>query len=163
MKPFSLSDRDDVTAVIQEGVFRGVVKAAAVYAAIAFLVWMIATLAGCSSSTGPKVIGVDPTVLITNQMPADTVFFTWRDGQGVVGADTVLAGRQVCAKFTARPDSAYFQVVAHYHANDGNMYVTTTTAPWFNPSVTDGWTIEVRLIGASADVVSKNTSPILPC
>lgn len=124
---------------------------------------LLALLAACTKSPTGSTGGVDPTVLITNQMPADTVFFTWRDGNGVVGADTITHGRAACEKFTARPDSAYFQVVAHYRAGDGNTYVTTATAPWFNPSATDGWTVDVRVIGASADIVSRNTSPNLPC
>ncbi len=56
MKPFNLSDRDDVTAIIQEGVFRGVVKAAAVYAAIAFVLYLVVSLAGCGgNSTQPSI------------------------------------------------------------------------------------------------------------
>lgn len=119
-------------------------------------------LASCSKdSTG--LTGTDPTVLITNQMPADTVFFTWRDGQGIVGTDTVLANHTFCAKFVARPDSAYFQVVVNYHAPNLNTYVSTLTADWFNPLETDGWTVDVTLSGGGANIVNRSTSPNLPC
>lgn len=99
---------------------------------------LLLLLAACSkNSTGPS--GVDPTVLIANGLSVDSVFFTWRDGQGVVGADTVLPGRTVCAAFTARPDSAYFQGVASYLGQ-----TTTYTAPWFNPADHPAYTMTVQ-------------------
>lgn len=106
-------------------------------AALALLVLLVA----CSKSpAGP--MGVDPTVLITNQLMQDTVFFTWRDGLGVSGADTILPGRTACEKFFARPDSAYFGLTARDQQN-GNA-LGTYSAPWFNPDTTVEWTITVR-------------------
>lgn len=99
-------------------------------------------LAACSKSpAGPA--GIDPTVLITNQLTVDTVFFTWRDGQGIVGSVVVPPGHEVCAKFLAQPDSAYFEAIAAWTPGYPQPAVSTYTAPWFNPSDHPAFTMTV--------------------
>jgi len=93
-------------------------------------------LAGCANSTGPQALGNDPSVLITNTAGA-TLFFTWQDGQGVIGGDTIPSGIvDRCIRFLARPDSAYFHV-----AVTSDKGTSTITAPWFNPSARPAWTV----------------------
>lgn len=118
---------------------------------------LLVFLAACSGSTGPK--GLDPTVLITNQLATDTVFFTWRDGQGIAGSVVVLPGAQSCTRFTAQADSAYFEAHASYL---GAM--TTYTQPWFDPLGRPAWTMRVSHTGAggSPDIVVMD-SPTEPC
>lgn len=114
-------------------------------------------LVACSkSSTGPA--GIDPTVLITNQLSVDTLFFTWRDGQGVVGTDTVPPGTVHCAKFLAQPDSAYFQAEASYLGAK-----TIYTQPWFDPLTRSGWTMLIVHTSGSPDINVTDVSPTLPC
>lgn len=102
--------------------------------------------------------GVDPTVLITNQLSTDTVFFTWRDGQGVLGADTVLPGRVSCTRFLARADSAYFRAEASYLGAK-----TIYTQPWFDPVSRSAWTMRVVHTSGSPDINVTDVSPTLPC
>lgn len=120
---------------------------------------LLVLLAACSKdSSGPgSTNGHDPTVLITNngRVGIDTIFFMWRDGQGIAGADTVPPGTQRCARFVAQADSAYFEATisgstAHY------------TQPWFDPSARSAWTMEV----ASAwgyQILVTDVSPTEPC
>src|SRR4029077_3822787 len=98
----------------------------------------VVLLAACSNATGPQ--GLDPTVLITNQAVSDTLFFTWRDGQGIVGSATVLPGVQSCTKFTARADSAYFQANT---MNNQYGVAATYLQPWFDPATRPAWTMQV--------------------
>lgn len=114
-------------------------------------------LAACSrDSTGTT--GIDPTVQITNQLATDTLFFTWRDGQGVVGTATVLPGTVSCTRFIARPDSAYFVATARYQGA-----LTTYTQPWFDPSARNAWTMRVLHTSGSPDINVTDVSPTLPC
>ena len=94
-------------------------------------------LAACSSTTAPSG-GADPTVLITNRS-AGTIVFTWHDGQGIVGGDSIpsgMVGR--CERFTARPDSAYFAAVV----SDGHG-TSTYQQPWFDSTSRPSWTMTV--------------------
>jgi hypothetical protein len=104
-------------------------------------------LAACShSATGPTPpSGADPTLLITNLNMAtpDTVYFTWRDGQGITGSVTVLPGAQSCTMFTAQVDSAYFHAVAYFTSSySGARDSATYTAGWFNPTARPAWTMD---------------------
>ena len=103
-------------------------------------------LAACSSgATGPQ--GIDPTVLITNQTAADTLYFTWRDGQGITGTATVLPGGSSCTRFLAQADSAYFDA----HATNTQFNTTATyTQPWFDPTARPAWTMLVTDQGAAS-------------
>lgn len=118
-------------------------------------------LAACGKdSSGPGGL-VDPTVQVTNQLANDTVFFTWRDGQGIVGTDMVLPGQTSCEKFVARPDSAYWNLSARDQQN-GNA-LGTLTAPWFSPDTLVSWTVIVRhATSGSPDFLSQEVST-LPC
>ncbi|HLZ46577.1 MAG TPA: hypothetical protein VKQ05_12960 [Gemmatimonadales bacterium] len=118
---------------------------------------LLAVLAACSNSTGPA--NHDPSVLITNNTdwPVD---FAWRDGQGVAGADTVPGRTERCERFTARPDSAYFEVDAT-NPNNGNPLTAVYTAPWFHPDSFPAWHAIVIPTGSSPDV---NLAPTqTPC
>jgi hypothetical protein len=116
-------------------------------------------LAACHSTSGPTgPQGLDPTVLITNQLP-DTVYFTWRDGQGITGNVNVAPGASSCTRFVARADSAYFEAHATSGGGEG-----TLTAPWFDPAARPGWTITARALqGNPVDFLIIDTSPNLPC
>jgi hypothetical protein len=96
----------------------------------------------CShSATGPKA--GDPTVLVTNEVANSPLYFTWRDGQGVVGADTIPGGTiGRCERFTARADSAYFHDSISDAASASGNY-STYTAPWFDPAARPAFTMVV--------------------
>src|SRR5690349_4709186 len=118
---------------------------------------LLLLLVACSKdSSGPA--GIDPTVLITNQLAVDTVFFTWRDGQGVVGADTILPGTTSCTRFLARADSAYFQATASFQGA-----ATLYTQPWFDPGSRSAWTMMVVHTNGSPDINVTDVSPRQPC
>lgn len=121
---------------------------------------LLFSLAACGGATDPQ--GLDPTVLIQNFAPTfdprtgvvDTLYFTWRDGQGITGSVAVPPGQQVCTRFTARADSAYFE--AHIAFNH-----STITAPWFDPTTRSAWTMLVTPdIGG---ILLTDVSPNLPC
>ena len=99
------------------------------------VVYVLLVVAGCGNSGGPD--GVDPVVWIDNQS-SQPVLFEWRDGQSVIGRDTVFAHTRACENFFARPDSAYF-----YAAMLGAPRTDNYTQPWFDPSARHGWTMEV--------------------
>lgn len=120
------------------------------------LVGLTLLLAACggAGSTGPQ--GLDPTVLITNNAPAgDTLFFTWRDGQGIAGAVKVPPGTTSCTKFLAQADSAYFEA----HILVGHS-AGTYTQPWFDPLGRPAWTMVVDLGGG---INVTDVSPTEPC
>lgn len=127
--------------------------------------WLVVlVLAACGgASTGPAA-GLDPTVLITNGTTTDTLFFTWRDGQGITGAVTVLPGGTSCTKFLAQADSAYFDALARHVA-----YPTpyTYTQPWFNPATRPAWTMHYDPTGQSGPptggILVADVSPVEPC
>lgn len=96
----------------------------------------VLVLAACRSSTEPAG---DPSILVTNDLPASWVYVNWKDGQGIVGKDSVAARTTKCVRFTAQPDSAYWEAVA-----TENGYTTTVRSPsWFNPSDRPAWTLGV--------------------
>ena len=126
---------------------------------IGLLLLVLGIWACGSSPSGPA--GKDPTVLIINELRDDSVFFTWRDGQGVVGSDVVLPGQTACEKFLARADSAYFHIEARDQQNGGAF--GTLTAPWFDPAGRPAWTITVRhASNGSPDILDREVSPA-PC
>jgi len=106
------------------------------------LLTVLLAIAACSKSPAGPGGGLDPTVQIQNQLAVDTVFFTWRDGQGVEGTDMVLPGHTACEKFLARPDSAYWHLEARDQQNANAL--GTYTAPWFNPDTLVSWSMTVR-------------------
>jgi hypothetical protein len=109
-------------------------------------------LAACSSgSTGPGR-GLDPTVLITNQAP-DTLYFTWRDGQGITGAIAVPPSSASCTRFLAQADSAYFE--AH-------TIRSTYTQPWFDPATHPAWTMELTT-NTGYNILVTDVGPTEPC
>jgi hypothetical protein len=118
---------------------------------------LIVMFAACSSATGPG--GLDPTVLVTNPSSADTVFFTWRDGQGVVAVDTILGPTTRCEHFTARPDSAAFELLARHWYSTGPA-VSWSGALWFNPADHPAWT---ALYEIASGILVKDVSPAVPC
>lgn len=122
---------------------------------------VLATLAllvswACSSSpAAPK--GLDPTVFITNTLAApDTLFFTWRDGQGVTGSVAVPPGGTSCTRFLAQADSAYFE--AHWSDSTSHEFATYVQ-PWFDPSTHPAWTMTT----GHAYILVTDVSPTEPC
>jgi hypothetical protein len=111
-------------------------------------------LAACGGATNP---GIDPTILITNETTWP-LYFEWRDGQNVLGADTIVGGvRNYCVRFFARADSAYF----YAEITDPDHTVPATSwymQPWFDPTERHAWTmlIEPRLNG-SPNIVVRDT------
>jgi hypothetical protein len=151
-EPFTDAERRQA-AIIASGVWRGLAK----WSLLVGAVWLFVLLAACSGgATGPK--GIDPTVLITNQLP-DTVYFTWRDGQGIVGNVSVAPGASSCTRFLAQADSAYFEA----HATSGGGQATYTQ-PWFDPATRNGWTMKA-FVGQNnpVDFLVVDTSPNEPC
>ncbi len=120
---------------------------------------LLALLAACKDATG---LGIDPTVRITNQLPWP-VYFEWRDGQGVVGADTILANGRACERFFARADSAYFYIEASDLSNPSAPNTSTYTQPWFDPSTRHAWTATVTTGAGSPDVAVTQDSTVRAC
>lgn len=115
------------------------------------LVLPLILLAACSGATGPARL--DPTVLITNHAQQDTLYFTWRDGQGIAGSVAVLPGQQSCTRFLAQADSAYFE--AHTPLN-----ASAYTQAWFDPATRPAWTMVVQTNGG---IAVTDVSPTEPC
>lgn len=112
-------------------------------------------IAACGDSSGPQ--GIDPTVRINNTT-AWPVYFEWRDGQGVVGGDTVLANTRACERFFARADSAYFYMEATNPNPGGTPATATYTQPWFDPSARHAWAVTVLPgSGGSPDIQTADT------
>jgi hypothetical protein len=114
----------------------------------ASLVLLILALAACGSSTEPNKAG-DPSLLITNNMPADYVFVTWQDGNAIIGRDSVAPHTaNQCVRFTAQPDSAKWLIVIM----DSQLGVSpdratsTLGGAWFNPADRPAWDVEVNPI-----------------
>lgn len=95
-------------------------------------------LCACGGSTNP---GTDPIVYVVNQS-RQPVYFEWRDGQGVIGQDTISAGARACESFLARADSAYF-----YAKMLAGPMTDAYTQPWFDPSARHAWTMTVSDAG----------------
>jgi hypothetical protein len=123
-----------------------------------FALSLVILLAACSGATGPK--GLDPTVLITNSA-SDTLFFTWRDGQGIAGSVNVAPGAQSCTRFTAQADSAYFE--AHASGGGGPLGGPTSyTQGWFDPATRPAWTMN-RNADTGYNIQVVDVSPTEPC
>jgi hypothetical protein len=93
------------------------------------------SIVACGGSTEPNA--GDPSILVTNDLPASWVYVNWKDGQGIVGRDSVAARTAKCVRFTAQPDSAYWEAYA-----TENGYTNTVRSPaWFNPADRPAWTL----------------------
>jgi hypothetical protein len=99
----------------------------------------LAFVIACGSSTEPALAG-DPSILVTNDLPSSWVYVNWKDGQGVLGRDSVAARATKCVRFLAQPDSAYWDATA-----SENGYTTVVRSPsWFNPSDRPAWALHAR-------------------
>lgn len=112
-------------------------------------------LVACHDATGPA--GHDPTAIVRNGS-ADPVLWWWFDGQATSGTDTIPAGQTHCERFTARPDSARFDMAdsVRIKANVSGWY--TYTSNWFDPTTRPTWTVT---IGALTNTVADTVG--VPC
>ena len=117
------------------------------------LIGILVIYTACSSASGPA--GHDPTVLITNQTNWP-VYFEWRDGQGVAGADTVAGHVERCVRFFARPDSAYWYVQITNPNLGGQPNTATMTAPWFDPEARPTWHLTITAGVGSPDILAED-------
>lgn len=97
---------------------------------------VLLSVLACSSSTG---LAGDPTILVTNDLPADWVFVNWKDGQGILGRDSVAPRTVKCVRFLAQPDSAYWEATA----TENNSTTGVRSPSWFNPASRPAWTLRV--------------------
>ena len=97
---------------------------------------VILGLVACGSSTD---LQGDPSILVTNDLPSSWVYVTWKDGQGILGRDSVAARSTKCVRFTAQPDSAYWEASA---TENGSTTIVRSPA-WFNPADRPAWTLNV--------------------
>lgn len=104
---------------------------------IAIALAVLLTACG-SSSTG---LAGDPSILVTNDLQSSWVYVTWKDGQGIVGRDSV-APRTAnhCVRFLAQPDSAYWEATA---TENGSLSTVRSPGPWFNPASRPAWSLHV--------------------
>jgi hypothetical protein len=102
-------------------------------------------IVACGSSTEPGKAG-DPSILVTNNLQSDWVYITWKDGQSVLGRDSV-APRTVdqCVRFLAQPDSAYWEAIATEKGSTGTITSGVAGEPteYFNPSSRPAWSLTV--------------------
>jgi hypothetical protein len=104
------------------------------------VLFVVLILAACGSSTGPGKAG-DPSLLITNDLTSDYVYITWKDGNAIVGRDSVAPRTaNQCVRFLAQPDSAYWQATA-----SDNGRVSTQSYPYFNPASRPAWKVVVSV------------------
>jgi hypothetical protein len=93
-------------------------------------------LAACSGPTGPT--GLDPTVLVINNMPVgtqpDTVVLAWWDQSGQTAIVHVAPGASQCVHFTSTTpaDSVRFVVVVG-DTLDPIAQSAKSWSPWFDP------------------------------
>jgi hypothetical protein len=113
--------------------------------------------AACSkSATGPQ--GLDPTLLIRTHSLQGAIF-TWRDGQGIIGTDTIPQSATTrCERFTARPDSAYWELTS---PDTVTLPWWKFLAPWFDPSTRPFWTVDLTGPYGGGPIVRDTTA--LPC
>lgn len=118
---------------------------------------LLLLLVACSkASTGPA--GIDPTVSIQNQTQWP-LYFEWRDGQGIVGADTILASARACERFFARADSAYFYMTITNPNPGGSPATSTYTQPWFDPAARHAWAVTASPgSGGSPGILTSETA-----
>lgn len=120
-----------------------------------FLLSAILLAVACSNSTGP---GHDPVLLIRNQDPGQSITFTWQDGQGTVGAPVIInTVGDFCERFTAQPDSAFYEFVRADSTNGWHTYQSN----WFDPTARPTWTVDIVLNGAH-NIIVKDTTAV-PC
>jgi len=151
---------------IQEGVFRGAMKAVAVYGLIGFLVWMVITLAACSKSpAGPA--GLDPIVLTKNLQSTYPASITWWDQSGQVQRTVLSSNSTTCVKFTATnlADSVRFEIViGDTTGGPGQPEWYKQWSPWFDPKTGVGPDVHSYPYGAefwTLDIVQVPSSTLL--
>jgi hypothetical protein len=128
------------------------------------MVFIAIAAMGCETASAPVAAGMDPTVWIVNASSTDSIFFSWRDGQGIVGAETILPGDQICEHFLARPDSASFEAEARAYAQPGQQISYTYSQPWFDPNERSAWTMTYnRTAYGGFLVVDVSAAPNPPC
>lgn len=120
---------------------------------------IVAFLGACSSSTEPSKAG-DPSILVTNDLPSDWVYITWKDGLGIVGRDSVAPRTaSQCVRFLAQPDSAYWEATTV----ENGYSATVTSAEWFNPADAPAWSIHVFDGGNPAVPAILQSLTDIPC
>lgn len=118
---------------------------------IGYTIGLLALIACGGSGTGP--LGLDPAILFNNHLQYP-VYLEWRDGQAIVGRDTVAAGEMAhCSHFLAQPDSAYFQIVATDESGGYGPRTSTITAPYFHPLDRPAWRVDVRENGPNSPAI----------
>lgn len=121
---------------------------------------LLILLAACGNF-GPG--GIDPTVDITNQTPW-AASFTWRDGQGVIGRETIPANGRQCVRFLARADSAYWEISASDMSNPAAPNTSTYTAPWFDPEARHAWSVLITPnTPGSPEIVMRQDGSVAAC
>lgn len=121
----------------------------------------LVALAACSSSTAPSSAG-DPSLLFTNNLPSDYVYITWKDGNAILGRDSIPPRTaSQCVRFTAQPDSAYWSITASETQNGLPTNTANATAPYFNPTSRPAWRVVVDDV--SGVVVIKATDTAIAC
>lgn len=121
---------------------------------------LLVLLVACGDSSGPA--GIDPVVDITNQTQWP-VYFQWRDGQGVVGADVIPAMTRRCERFFARADSAYWQITASDLTIPSDPKTSIYTAPWFDPDARHAWSVLVTPGAGSPVILMRQDSTVIAC
>ncbi len=117
---------------------------------------LLAFLAACHSSpTAPK--GADPTAIVRNGS-ADPVLWWWFDGQATSGMDTIPAGQTHCERFTARPDSARFDLADSVRIKAAGTGWYLYTSNYFDPTQRPTFAITIVAEG----IFAKDTSAV-PC
>lgn len=116
---------------------------------------LIVALVGCKDPTNNKH---DPILLIRNADPGQTVTFTWRDGQGIVGNPVYITQiGNFCEHFDAQPDSAYYEFVRADSTGGWASYQSN----WFDPTARPTWTVDLTN-SAGHNILVKDTTDV-PC
>jgi len=121
-------------------------------------VTLLLVIVACSKDSPNGPAGIDPTVQISNST-LWPVYFQWRDGQGVVGADTVASGARACERFFARADSAYFYMEITNPNPGGQPATSTYTQPWFDPTARHAWSVTVSPGTSGSPTILTSDSP----
>lgn len=118
----------------------------------ALMVGLVLTLAACGDSAGPNGL-LDPSLLFNNQLNSP-VYLTWRDGNAIVGYDTIPAHTvNHCSHFLAQADSAYFEIVATDNVG-GATATSIVTAPWFHPEARPAWIVDITPVAGGSPAIS---------
>lgn len=118
---------------------------------------VLALLAACKGASPAGPGGADPTAVVRNGS-ADPVLWWWFDGQATSGLDTILAGATKCERFTARPDSARFDLADSVRIRSVGTGWDAYTSNWFDPTTRPTWAINITVEG----IIVKDTTAT-PC